>query len=204
MSRTRLKVSIQRAVRSASLPAAAEIRRWVAAAAAPGATGEIAIRLIGDDESAELNERYRGRSGPTNVLAFPADDDDGDGDDDDGVSGRVVGGFDFIGDASGSGDEIGLDDDLVPIGDLAVCVPVVEREAADQGKPFAAHLAHIVVHGTLHLFGYDHMDDAEAAEMEARERVVLAAFGLPDPYASEAAHGEGAAPTGAAGKARPA
>ncbi|MBA3032119.1 MAG: rRNA maturation RNase YbeY [Gammaproteobacteria bacterium] len=68
-------------------------------------------------------------------------------------------------------------------GDLVICLPVVLREAAEQGKPFLAHLAHLVVHGMLHLQGYDHeTGKRDAARMEAREREVLARFDIPDPY----------------------
>jgi probable rRNA maturation factor len=69
------------------------------------------------------------------------------------------------------------------IGDLVVCLPVVVREAQEQGKPLAAHLAHLVVHGLLHLQGYDHETGRRDAErMEARERAILARLGYPDPY----------------------
>ncbi|MDX9995592.1 MAG: rRNA maturation RNase YbeY [Rhodocyclaceae bacterium] len=68
-------------------------------------------------------------------------------------------------------------------GDLVICLPVVAREAKAQGKPFKAHMAHMVVHGMLHLQGYDHeTGPREAARMEARERAILARFGIPDPY----------------------
>jgi probable rRNA maturation factor len=68
-------------------------------------------------------------------------------------------------------------------GDLVICTAVVRREAKEQGKPFKAHLAHMVVHGMLHLQGYDHETGArDAARMEAREREILARFGIPDPY----------------------
>jgi probable rRNA maturation factor len=70
-----------------------------------------------------------------------------------------------------------------PLGDIVVCVPVVEREAAAAGKPGEAHWAHLVVHGALHLAGFDHETAAEAAEMEALESRLLAALGLPDPWA---------------------
>ena len=73
--------------------------------------------------------------------------------------------------------------DIPLLGDLVICVPVVEREAAEQGKPLAAHWAHLVIHGCLHLLGYDHIEDAEAEEMEALERQLLAELGHPDPYA---------------------
>lgn len=66
-----------------------------------------------------------------------------------------------------------------------ICAPVVAREAAEQGKRAEAHWAHLVIHGCLHLLGYDHIDDAEAEEMEALERQLLAELGYPDPYACD-------------------
>ena len=75
--------------------------------------------------------------------------------------------------------------DIPLLGDLVICVPVVEREANEQGKTREAHWAHLVIHGCLHLLGYDHIEDAEAEEMEALERQLLAELGHPDPYADE-------------------
>lgn len=72
--------------------------------------------------------------------------------------------------------------DIPLLGDLVICVPVVEREAAEQGKAPDAHWAHLVIHGCLHLLGYDHVEDAEAEEMESLERDLLAELGYPDPY----------------------
>lgn len=69
------------------------------------------------------------------------------------------------------------------LGDLAICAPVVAREAREQGKPAQAHWAHMVVHGVLHLLGYDHENDRDAEAMEAREVKILAQFGYSDPYA---------------------
>ncbi|WP_017903146.1 rRNA maturation RNase YbeY [Pseudomonas asplenii] len=75
--------------------------------------------------------------------------------------------------------------DIPLLGDLVICVPVVAREAAEQGKALEAHWAHLVIHGCLHLLGYDHIDDEEAEEMEALERELLAELGHPDPYADD-------------------
>lgn len=75
--------------------------------------------------------------------------------------------------------------DIPLLGDLVICVPVVEREAAEQDKTPEAHWAHLVIHGCLHLLGYDHMEDDEAEEMEALERTLLAELGHPDPYAGD-------------------
>jgi probable rRNA maturation factor len=69
------------------------------------------------------------------------------------------------------------------LGDLVICAPVVAREAREQGKPAAHHWAHMVVHGVLHLRGYDHADDRQAQEMEALEARILEGFGIDDPYA---------------------
>jgi probable rRNA maturation factor len=69
------------------------------------------------------------------------------------------------------------------LGDLVICAPVVNREAREQGKPAAAHWAHMVVHGILHLLGHDHIRDREAKVMESRERAILARLSYPDPYA---------------------
>lgn len=71
----------------------------------------------------------------------------------------------------------------VVVADLVLCAPVVEREAAEQGRPIEAHYAHLLVHGALHAQGWDHEDDDEARAMESRETAVLAGLGYPDPYA---------------------
>ncbi len=76
--------------------------------------------------------------------------------------------------------------ELPLLGDLVICAPVVAREAAEQGKPAEAHWAHMVVHGVLHLLGYDHLEEAEAEAMEALETDILARIGYPDPYRDRA------------------
>lgn len=119
-----------------------------AAQAALEARGGVTILLTDDDSVAELNERFRGKAGPTNVLSFPAPDNPED-----------------------------------HLGDIALAFGVCAREAAEQGKPIAHHLQHLVAHGVLHLLGYDHLTEAEAEEMEALERRILAGLGVPDPYA---------------------
>ncbi|WP_339516643.1 rRNA maturation RNase YbeY [Pseudomonas sp. RL_15y_Pfl2_60] len=75
--------------------------------------------------------------------------------------------------------------DIPLLGDLVICAPVVAREAIEQDKNLTAHWAHLVIHGCLHLLGYDHIEDAEAEEMEALERTLLAELGHPDPYADD-------------------
>jgi probable rRNA maturation factor len=127
-----------------------------AARALADAEGEIVIRIVDETESAMLNERYRGKPGPTNVLAFPAGD--------------IA--------APGIGTRL--------LGDVVICAPVVASEAESQNKPLEAHWAHLVIHGCLHLCGYDHESGAEAREMERRERALLAELGIGDPYRDEA------------------
>lgn len=153
MSAPRVAVQIQNATASKSLPPASRLRAWARAAVADVPAGEITLRLVDEEESGDLNRRYRRRDGPTNVLAFPA---------------HVVL-------PAGAAQ-------LPPLGDVVVCAPIVAREAAEQHKSEEAHWAHIVIHGCLHLIGYDHQDEAQAAPMEARERELLARFGFPDPY----------------------
>jgi probable rRNA maturation factor len=119
-----------------------------------GVSGELVLRIVDEAESASLNQRFRQREGPTNVLAFPA------------------------------GDVPVPDEALPPLGDIVICAPVVAREAEAQSKRLEAHWAHIVIHGCLHLIGYDHIGDTDAAEMETRERELLADLGYSDPYTS--------------------
>ena len=145
-------ITIQRRVPPAGVPAPAVLRQW--ALAALGHThGELTIRIVDEAESALLNGRYRSKDYPTNVLSFPYDSE----------------GFEET-------------DDGPPLGDIAICAPVVMREAEEQGKEARAHWAHMVVHGVLHLRGRDHIEDAEAEEMEAEERSILAGLGFADPY----------------------
>lgn len=118
------------------------------------AGSEVAITLVDDDAIAELNERHMARPGPTDVLAFPLLDL---------VPGVVPA-------APGTGPPLLL-------GDVVIAPAYVARQAAALGVPVEAELALMVVHGILHLLGYDHVNDADAELMEARERSLLAAVG---------------------------
>jgi len=138
------------------IPAGASVPIWVAAALArlpAHRPGEISLRLVGADESQSMNKQFRHRDAPTNVLAFPADELPG----------------------------------LPPqasaiLGDLLICAPVMQAEAAAQGKTPVAHFAHQVVHGTLHLLGLDHQTDEQARHMEGLETEIMQDLGFPDPY----------------------
>ena len=155
MTSAGLELSLQNVAKDKGAPAEDFIERCVGLAL-EGVAGELVIRIVDEAESASLNERYRGRQGPTNVLAFPA------------------------------GETIVPGPEPVPLGDIVICGPVVAREAELQGKPLRDHWAHILIHGCLHLGGYDHELDAEAERMESRERALLAELGIADPYRDEA------------------
>jgi probable rRNA maturation factor len=117
---------------------------------------EISIRLTGDDEVRALNSRWRGKDRPTNVLSFPLA----------GESELHV---------TGDGPELML-------GDIVLARGVCAAEAQEKRLQIEDHAAHLMVHGTLHLLGYDHHDDASAADMEGREVRALARLGIGDPY----------------------
>lgn len=147
-----------RAALAAGVPALAE------ALATRRVAGEVSI-LLADDESVRiLNRDYRDRDRATNVLSFPGHDIEPDE--------SVIKGL--IGDM--------LPGQPLLLGDIALALETVTREAAEQGKEMRAHLAHLVVHGTLHLVGYDHVADDEAQVMEALEVKVLAGLGIANPY----------------------
>jgi probable rRNA maturation factor len=157
----RLEVTVQFATRRAGVPHAASLAQWANLAFAAGArrgkqTLPLTIRIVGAAESRQLNRTYRGKDKPTNVLSFPAGDD--------------------------IGAAVAASSEPLPLGDLAICAPVVAREAREQGKNPRAHWAHMVVHGVLHLLGYDHENDRDAERMESREVKILSQFGYANPY----------------------
>jgi probable rRNA maturation factor len=162
-----LVVSVQLANSRRGVPHARSLDRWAKAAfahhprARRAGDAALTVRVVGAAESRRLNRTWRGKDKPTNVLSFPA--------------GPLP--------AASSRGQRGAATEPQPIGDLAICAPVVAREAREQGKPVPAHWAHMVVHGVLHLLGYDHENERDAAIMEAREVRILAQFGYPDPYA---------------------
>jgi probable rRNA maturation factor len=149
-----LDLSIQRATTSSATPAQDDFERWVRTTLAPyRETAELTIRIVDEAESALLNQTYRHRSGPTNVLSFP-----------------------FQAEAEIS---------FPLLGDIVICAPVVESEAGAQHKKPHAHWAHMVVHGILHLLGYDHQEEEQALDMERVETRILGKLGYPNPYGDE-------------------
>jgi probable rRNA maturation factor len=114
---------------------------------------ELSVTFTDDAHMAVLNRQWRSKDGPTNVLSFPLA-------------------------------ELAPGDALPPLlGDIVIAFETAAREAQEQGKRFLDHLMHLLVHGFLHLLGYDHMNDDEAETMEALERRVLERLAIPDPYA---------------------
>jgi probable rRNA maturation factor len=155
---TTATVEVQIASDIGDLPDEEQLRNWVTSAlqavdANAGKDFELSVRLVDEDEARELNGRYRNKDKATNVLSFPFEDFDG------------------------------LPEDMVrPLGDIVVCAPVVAQEASQQKKALLDHWAHMVIHGTLHLLGYDHQNEAQSDTMETLEISILRGFGIENPY----------------------
>jgi len=160
---TASRIGVQYATTRRGAPHAASLRRWahlalrqVGTPAVGKTTHSLCIRVVGAAESRRLNRHWRGKDKPTNVLSFP------------------------------------FDDSPVPskksrtsapwLGDIVICAAVVAREAREQGKPLSAHWAHMVLHGVLHLLGYDHVRERDAGRMEGLEIKMLARLGFDNPY----------------------
>ena len=147
----KINVDIENFSSCKNIPDEIFFHRWVSASLSSQKKPlEVVIRVINEDESAALNNRFRKKNVATNVLSFPAD----------------------------------LPESLnFPLlGDLAICAQVVAREADEQNKDLDAHWAHIIIHGSLHLIGFDHEDDVDAKKMEKMETKILSEFYFPSPY----------------------
>lgn len=150
-----LELEIQRCSKSDDIPRDEAFRLW-AETALDGQQGllSMTIRVVDEAEALGFNRDYRGKEYATNVLSFPAEL------------------------------PAGLPDDVrqSQLGDLLICAPVVAREASEQRRSVSDHWAHLVIHGVLHLLGYDHQSVDEATTMESLETVMLARLGIGDPY----------------------
>ncbi len=151
----RLRVNVQYAHAGADVPSKASIAKWARAALKGHASEEVelVVRIVDETEGAALNRRYRHKAGPTNVLSFSYESPVPQG-----------------------------TAEPALLGDIVICGPVVAREARSQGKDVAAHWAHMVVHGIMHLRGYDHIHDTDTKIMEEMETQVVRRLGFPDPY----------------------
>lgn len=149
---------MQLACGAPGIPSAPDVQRWIGTAiehaeANCGDAVEVGVRIVEADEIRTLNRLYRDQDKPTNVLSFPA--------------GKIA----------------GMPETATRfLGDVVICAPIVAAEAKEQGKSLADHWGHMLVHGTLHLLGFDHESEAEAVEMERLETHILAAENVTDPY----------------------
>jgi probable rRNA maturation factor len=144
-------LDLQLASNEQNLPTEADIQLWLETAILPfQQQAEVTVRIVDNAESQQLNQQYRGKNKPTNVLSFPFQ--------------------------CPPGIELAL------LGDLVISAPVVTTEAHQQGKSLTAHWAHMIIHGSLHLLGFDHINDSDAEEMEAEEILLLQQLGFTNPY----------------------
>ena len=151
-------VDVQVACDDPDIPEEADMHGWIATTInqsdrSPDSDVEVAVRVVDADEIRTLNRLYRDQDKATNVLSFPA------------------------GNMDGLPAEISRS-----LGDVVVCASVVAAEASEQGKALPDHWAHMLVHGTLHLLGFDHEIEVEAVEMESLETRILASRSVTDPY----------------------
>jgi len=154
-----VQVDMQKRV-SAWAPRRGDIAHWAnEALGRRAANSELSVRLVGRAESRKLNAHYRGKDHATNVLSFPA--------------APLL--------AAPVSRQVRAEV-ARPLGDLVICPQVLRTEALEQRKTLRAHWAHLVVHGSLHLIGYDHERDADARRMERREIAVLRRLGFTNPY----------------------
>lgn len=152
-----IELELQIASNAKTLPHPAQFREWIGNTLdAEHDNVELTIRIVDIEEMTELNETYRKKQGPTNVLSFPA--------------------------------QIDPNFDVSLLGDIIICAPVVQQEATDANIDLIAHWAHMVVHGTLHLLGYDHINPDDADVMESVETKILTELGYPAPYGDKLPH----------------
>jgi len=148
-------------------PPSSQLLAWAQAAwqGESNAEPELSLRIVSAVESQQLNNDYRGKNTPTNVLSFPMEMDE-----------------ELLLVLEGENIEEGEGFSSNMLGDLAICAEVVEREAKQQNKTREAHWAHMLVHGVLHLQGYDHIENDQAEEMEFLETSIMQELGFADPY----------------------
>jgi len=149
-------------------PPSSQLKVW-AQAAWQGDVGDepvVSLRIVSPVESQQLNNDYRGKNKPTNVLSFPMQMDE-----------TFVAAEDMPAEEQ---EEILMSESM--LGDLVICSDVVDQEAQQQSKKREAHWAHMVVHGMLHLQGYDHIEETQAQQMEQLETRIMQNLGFSDPY----------------------
>jgi len=153
-------LDLQNAIDSQQVPEKKSIENWISSTLTKidkqFVQPEITIRIVSPEESQALNLQYRGKNKPTNVLSFPFE----------------------------APEMIPVEEIGELLGDLVICESILLQEAKQQNKSLESHWAHMVVHGVLHLLGFDHVDNKDAEKMEALEVKVLSDLGFKDPYQS--------------------
>jgi len=153
-----LTLDLQLACSQPNLPNEAQLTLWLQAALTGHLeSAEVSVRIVEEAESQELNEQYRSMNKPTNILSFPFELPPG----------------------------VPAEEMNFLLGDLVVCAAIVAQEAAQQNKDLPHHWAHMVIHGALHLLGFDHIESVDAEQMEQMEREILAGLDISDPYKGE-------------------
>tara|TARA_B100000780_G_scaffold257981_1_gene208094 strand:+ start:82 stop:579 length:498 start_codon:yes stop_codon:yes gene_type:complete len=161
-------IDLQIATVNKHLPSLAQLEQWTQLALQTAySEAKMTIRMVDDEESKALNLQYRSKDKPTNVLSFPFEQPH----------------FDDPELAAEMAAEL---DDVSYLGDLVINAPLLVLEAAQQHKSITDHWAHLVIHGTLHLQGFDHTEDQEAQAMEALESQLLASLNIANPYVAKA------------------
>ncbi len=150
-----VELHFQQESNAEDIPSEADFTTWVQATLTQQqrTTAELTIRIVDKEEMAALNETYRKKPGPTNVLSFPYEVEE------------------FM--------------DLDLMGDTVLCAPVIAEQAQAYNKPSIEHWAHLTVHSTLHLLGYDHIQEDDAKEMESLEISIMKSLGYPNPYGDD-------------------
>ncbi len=154
----KLELDIQLATEYKDLPDSSKVKTWICAALSHAnfqlPSPSITLRIVSLEESQQLNADFRSKDNPTNVLSFPFEAPEG----------------------------IKIAEMEQYLGDIAICAKLVEQEANKQLKLVESHWAHLVIHGVLHLLGFDHNDEEQATEMETLEIAILASVGISNPY----------------------
>ena len=149
-----LELIVQNQQQDVELPSAELMQKWAAQALVTDADAQVGLQIVDSHESQQLNNDYRGKDKATNVLSFPME-----------LPAELIAQMEQL-----------------TLGDLVVCAQVVAEEAEQQNKTIEAHWAHMLVHGMLHLQGYDHIEDDEAEKMEQQEIKILHQLGFQNPY----------------------
>ena len=162
-----ITIGLQTAANFPTAPSAELFQAWATAIdSMVEATSDVSLRIVDRDEMASLNQQYRNKEGTTNVLAFPCE-----------LPAELPADWQQL---AAMPEESAAE--IIFLGDIVICAPVVSAEAEQQGKSEISHWAHLTVHGILHLLGFDHYEEADAERMEDTETAILKTLGFENPY----------------------